>query len=216
MEETAVVKVVNSLDLNVYLGLAMKVKAPSEGLQDDYTHSTAGLLTEVGELVDNYKRHWFYKKDIDRVNLREELGDLLWYVALGFYSLESSFPEIDPLPEYEAGEGPTDNFVLGKMVRYASMPLVYSLCFPNEWATDQKNDFEYDLVQLLRFLNMFANRIGTTLGEAAYLNIEKLSKRYPEGFTEYHALNRDTVNELSHIKVEEPKQIKSKQTKKGK
>lgn len=45
-------------------------------------HSGMGLATEAGEFVDQLKKHIFYGKDIDLINLFEELGDLLWYVGI--------------------------------------------------------------------------------------------------------------------------------------
>lgn len=45
-------------------------------------HAAMGLCTESGELLDNLKKHFFYGKPIDRTNLIEEAGDLLWYVAI--------------------------------------------------------------------------------------------------------------------------------------
>lgn len=45
-------------------------------------HGIFGLTTEVGEFTDGLKRHIFYGKDIDYVNLQEEVGDLLWYLAI--------------------------------------------------------------------------------------------------------------------------------------
>lgn len=45
-------------------------------------HSLIGLQTEVGELFDSYKRAWFYGKEIDIINVLEELGDIQWYYAL--------------------------------------------------------------------------------------------------------------------------------------
>jgi NTP pyrophosphatase (non-canonical NTP hydrolase) len=41
-----------------------------------------GLETEVGELMDQLKKHIFYGKELDLVNLSEELGDLNWYQAI--------------------------------------------------------------------------------------------------------------------------------------
>ena len=35
-----------------------------------------------------------YGKPIDRVNLKEELGDVLWYVALAIDELGTSFDEV--------------------------------------------------------------------------------------------------------------------------
>lgn len=45
------------------------------------THYTLGLGTEVGEVQDILKKRLAYGKPIDTVNLKEELGDILWYIA---------------------------------------------------------------------------------------------------------------------------------------
>lgn len=43
-------------------------------------HASLGLATETGELVDQVKKHLFYGKALDIVNIKEELGDLMWYI----------------------------------------------------------------------------------------------------------------------------------------
>ena len=45
-------------------------------------HAIIGLTTEVGELADIWKRRIFYGREIDLVNAREEIGDVLWYLAI--------------------------------------------------------------------------------------------------------------------------------------
>lgn len=45
-------------------------------------HAGMGMETEVGEFMDELKAHIFYNKPLDETNLEEELGDLMWYVAL--------------------------------------------------------------------------------------------------------------------------------------
>lgn len=45
-------------------------------------HSILGMLTEIGELADQYKRHIFYGTPLDLINVQEEIGDLNWYLAL--------------------------------------------------------------------------------------------------------------------------------------
>lgn len=45
-------------------------------------HAVLGLTTEIGELTDPLKKHIFYGAPLDKVNLREETGDLFWYLAL--------------------------------------------------------------------------------------------------------------------------------------
>jgi len=47
----------------------------------DELHMAMGLVTEAGEFLDVYKKMHAYEKKIDYVNLKEELGDILWYVA---------------------------------------------------------------------------------------------------------------------------------------
>ncbi len=44
-------------------------------------HATMGVAGESGELVDAVKKHWIYGKELDRHNVREECGDLLFYIA---------------------------------------------------------------------------------------------------------------------------------------
>lgn len=57
-------------------------------------HASQGLTTEAGEFVDALKRHFFYGKDLDAVNLQEELGDIMWYVALGCNALGVSLESV--------------------------------------------------------------------------------------------------------------------------
>ena len=57
-------------------------------------HATMGLCTESGELTDQLKKHLFYGAELDRVNLIEEAGDLMWYLAILFDELNTSFEEV--------------------------------------------------------------------------------------------------------------------------
>lgn len=57
-------------------------------------HAVMGLATESGELMDALKKHFFYGKPLDFVNLKEEFGDKEWYTALGLDALMSGYEEI--------------------------------------------------------------------------------------------------------------------------
>lgn len=46
-------------------------------------HSVIGISTESGELSDTVKKALFYRQGLDVENFKEELGDLLWYIAVG-------------------------------------------------------------------------------------------------------------------------------------
>lgn len=56
-------------------------------------HGAMGLSTEANELVDQMKKVIFYGKDVDKVNLKEEVGDVLWYCAVILDTLGVSFEE---------------------------------------------------------------------------------------------------------------------------
>ena len=57
-------------------------------------HGGIGLATEAGEFLDALKKHVFYGKDLDRVNLREELGDIFWYCAIIADQLDVNFSDV--------------------------------------------------------------------------------------------------------------------------
>lgn len=81
-------------------------------------HAGVGIAGEAGELLDCLKKSWVYGKPIDVENLKEELGDLLFYIVA------------------------------------------------------------------------LANQLNTDLGELQRLNVTKLEKRYPLGYTDAAAIAR--------------------------
>ena len=56
-------------------------------------HGAMGAATESGELVDSIKRNLFYGKELDIINLVEEIGDILWYLSILLDCVNSSFEE---------------------------------------------------------------------------------------------------------------------------
>lgn len=51
-----------------------------DGLADEL-HMVIGISTEAGELLDAYKKHFAYGKELDTVNVGEEIADLMWYIS---------------------------------------------------------------------------------------------------------------------------------------
>ena len=83
------------------------------------TNAALGMAGEAGEVADIVKKHSFQGHDLDVNHVAEELGDVLWYVAVG------------------------------------------------------------------------AEAIGLSLGEVAQRNVEKLKRRYPDGFDKARSINRE-------------------------
>lgn len=82
-------------------------------------NAALGMAGESGEVADIVKKHTFQGHDLDVNHVAEEIGDVLWYVAIG------------------------------------------------------------------------AEAIGLSLGEVAQFNIEKLKRRYPDGFDKSRSINRE-------------------------
>jgi NTP pyrophosphatase (non-canonical NTP hydrolase) len=57
-------------------------------------HGMIGVSTEAGELLDVAKKAMIYGKTPDLVNVKEELGDLLWYIGLMCIDLNCTFEEL--------------------------------------------------------------------------------------------------------------------------
>ena len=48
---------------------------------EDRLHAAVGISGEAGELLDAVKKNWVYNKELDSENVKEELGDLMFYIT---------------------------------------------------------------------------------------------------------------------------------------
>ena len=69
------------MEINKYQAEAARTCANIDGGIMDNIHMVLGMQTEAAEIADAYKKTIAYKKELDLVNVKEELGDLLWYIA---------------------------------------------------------------------------------------------------------------------------------------
>lgn len=63
------------------------------GLNGNIVHAIYGLCTEAGEISEAFLKATATGK-FDEVNLKEEAGDLLWYLAMLFRELDTDFDEV--------------------------------------------------------------------------------------------------------------------------
>jgi NTP pyrophosphatase (non-canonical NTP hydrolase) len=83
------------MDNKEYIKSVLRSESPNFGnLNERLLHACLGVANESGELAAAIKRSLFYGRELDIVNVKEELGDLLWYIALAIDELGSSFEEI--------------------------------------------------------------------------------------------------------------------------
>lgn len=68
-------------------------EAIKERVDPNILHAVIGITTESAELVDAVKKQLFYGKELDRVNVIEEVGDVLFYVAILCRELNFTFEE---------------------------------------------------------------------------------------------------------------------------
>jgi len=62
--------------------------------QASLLHMGCGVSTEANELLDAIKKHTIYQKPLDVENVKEELGDLLFYMSNLMQSVGLSFEEV--------------------------------------------------------------------------------------------------------------------------
>jgi len=79
-------------------------------------HAAMGLCTEAGKFQDALRKYFFYGKGIDKVNLLEELGNLLWYITVATDALGGSFEEVMQINHNKLGTRNKEEFSDEKVI----------------------------------------------------------------------------------------------------
>lgn len=77
-----------------YQTAALRTAPSGVGKEHDLLHACLGLVTEAGEIADAIKKHHAYGKPLDLTNLREELGDIMWYIPLMCRALGAEMDDV--------------------------------------------------------------------------------------------------------------------------
>lgn len=167
-------------------------------------HGILGISGEISEINEAYELVNFKESDIDTVNLKEELGDICWYIAnlatainyVPVWKKETESKYKDPflvLPE------DVDKFqffinnskisgISGKLVDLLKRVIFYGVSFDEQLIKTSLN-------KLIIILHKMADNLCVTLEECQTMNIDKLTERYGEKFTEEAAVNRNLNSE---------------------
>jgi NTP pyrophosphatase (non-canonical NTP hydrolase) len=68
------------MKLNDYQEISKRTM-PNKDIKKDSANYAMGLAGETGECVDLLKKWIFHKHDLDRMELKKELGDVLHYLS---------------------------------------------------------------------------------------------------------------------------------------
>ena len=92
------------------------VKPEDETLR--LVHAAIGIAGEAGEVVDAVKKHWVYGKPLDKENVLEECGDILFYVSaclnLCGYTLNDAYAHNVAKLSKRYPEGYTDSAAIAR------------------------------------------------------------------------------------------------------
>lgn len=141
-------------------------------LEKNLLHMEVGIFTEIGEILDIFKKWFAYGKEIDKVHLGEEIADVCWY-QVNTDRMQGNIYTEDLQVKLPLLCSPVENEVLMNGLIYfthsysSPLQLVYEVCL----------NFELDFYKLLEN------------------NISKLKIRFPDKFDTEKALSRDLESE---------------------
>jgi NTP pyrophosphatase (non-canonical NTP hydrolase) len=168
--------------LKEYQELAQRTCADLGNKKLNNLHMKMGLITELAEAIDVYKKKIAYKKDIDYVNLQEELiGDTLFY-AINYCRINNI-----ELPTLKENIYPTDDF--------DDIDYVIWLFELIELSVKPKKNIQ-NIIKTIYIISVYLN---FDFYQSLTNNINKLMVRYPEKFDTDKAINRDLETERKRL-----------------
>ena len=176
-----------------YQKLAMRT-SPWDG-HDKIDNGVLGLMGEAGELVDVYKK-WMYQSGanppLPRAKLADELGDVMWYLAeladgLNMHLIDmvgKDFAELDRRAQVKVRQvkTPLRSMITGLLGRAYSLNRTVGR---SDWRAVNGH-----VQRIMISMSYIACIAGTTLADVAEGNIDKLKKRYPNGFDAETSMRR--------------------------
>lgn len=82
------------MDTKEYLKTAVTLVRARWGTEPDILHGFLGIASESGELLGLAKKMYVKGNEPDRADVADELGDLLWYVAILMACYGLTFEEV--------------------------------------------------------------------------------------------------------------------------
>lgn len=99
-----------SMTLDAYQQAALRTLNPSLDERDRLLDASAGLAEEAAELLGLVRKKVFQDREPGADRLREELGDVLWCLAVASYTLGFSLSEIAEANQAKLAKRHPDGF----------------------------------------------------------------------------------------------------------
>lgn len=189
------------LSFDEYGELARRTLSPkvAESNMLSTLNAATGLASETGEIMEFYQRGSRWKGDRD--HRRKELGDWIWYWSLmvwcygfknsqirnGKDNVEDAQHGLYALRQYDPEECMfAMTTVVGRLNEFVKKQFFH---FHPVTAEDESRMKDLLLVALYSWFQLCRSH-EVTPANVLWVNIDKLRKRYPEGFSTDKSLNR--------------------------
>lgn len=162
------------MTLEEYKELSAKT-CPDLGSQSlNILHMNMGLYTEIGEVIDIFKKNLVYGKEIDLVHLGEELADCEWY-NMNKRRLENK-----------------SILIGGQDFKFSSIENICQVLLELVLKHEKSSVITKVLMRIAEYFELDYFKL---LGN----NIAKLKARYGDKFSTEKALNRDLEKERAEL-----------------
>lgn len=158
-------------------------------------HMKMGVMSEIGELIDAYKKELAYGKTLDLINIAEEWADVSWYLAN-----EASRLEIDLKEEIIDNE--IVQHIKDQIKDQDIEDILYDFGFnfKDLQVVNIEDSVNNDIQDGFLMWNWIGeNLLNIDTNKALENNIAKLKARYPEKFESELALNRNLDAEREQL-----------------
>jgi NTP pyrophosphatase (non-canonical NTP hydrolase) len=186
-----------------YVPLAIRT-CKELSLPGHINHMALGVMGEMGEIIDQIKKAYIYGKDLDQVNIVEEVGDVAWYVA-GFvakFDTQAYMGEVDSKHPANAetlakAKARVTRSILGITHAFSDVMSEIQMAVDAGNMEVAKRGTEV----LCAILYALAKLLDVDLEQAFDVNIAKLAKRYGDKYSDYAAINRDLAGERAVLEA---------------
>lgn len=200
----------SNMSLSKYQQLSVRTMSKEGSLKDQLLNMVVGIIGEFGEVVDILKKHLFQGHDLNKQDLIEEIGDVMFYIVNLCTLLDIDIERLDMDTQHIVYDSSNTQSISEIKNKDSLLSQVLCVQFKSGELADimQSNLFEGDVLSETRLTNTLINLMSNMielcdlldidLSRILELNIDKLSLRYPKGFSVEDSIHRE--NKSSVIK----------------